>query len=128
MSKKSLFRGLFDKQHKVQAETLVKSERQHLSHIDWSLRRQFSWKKSVLVIRKTLGLFFNTLSADEKYPLLNRDNLLQHLQTQLSRKQNTFSSFFYAVWKSKFYFEHFEKNDDAHSWCLFDLSDSENRR
>ena len=42
---------------------------------------------SLLVICKTLGLFVNTLTADNKYSLPNSDNLLQHLERQLSQKQ-----------------------------------------
>ena len=49
MSKKSRLRGPFYNQHGKQAETLLKSERQHLNHIYWSLWRQLSWKKSLLV-------------------------------------------------------------------------------
>ena len=51
-------------------------------------------KKSLLVICEILGLFVNTLSADDKYCLVNRDNLLQHIQTLLSQKQKTVSRFF----------------------------------
>ena len=40
-----------------------------------SLRR-FSRKKSLLVICKILGLFVNTFTADGKYFILNRDNLV----------------------------------------------------
>ena len=47
--------------------------------------------KSLLVICKISTLFPNTLSADGKYSLLNRDNLTQPIQMQLSRKQKTFS-------------------------------------
>ena len=36
---------------------------------------EFSWKKSVLVICKNLGLFVNPLTADNKYSLLNRDDI-----------------------------------------------------
>ena len=42
MSNKSRFREPFEKQHGKQAKRLLKSERQHLYHIYWSLRRQFS--------------------------------------------------------------------------------------
>ena len=38
----------------------------------------------------------NTLTADEKHYLLNRDNLTQPIQMQLSKKQKTFSGFFFA--------------------------------
>ena len=34
-----------------------------------------------------LRLFVNTLTANEKYCLLNRDNLMQPIQMQLSQKQ-----------------------------------------
>ena len=43
---------------------------------------------------KIFGLFLNTLTADDKFSLLNRDNLLQHFQMQLSQKQKIFSEFF----------------------------------
>ena len=67
-------------------KTLLEYEPQHLYHIYWSLSRQFSWKKSLSVVGKILGLFVHILTADDKYSLLNRDNLLQHLQMQLSQK------------------------------------------
>ena len=36
---------------------------------------------------KILGLFLNTSTVDNKYSPLNKENLLQHLQIQLSQKQ-----------------------------------------
>ena len=48
-------------------------------------------EKSVLVIDKILRLLVNTLTADDKHYMLNRDNLAQPIQTQLSEKQNIFS-------------------------------------
>ena len=60
----------------------------------WSLWTEFSCKKTLWVICKILGLFVNPLSADEKYCLLNRGNLLQHFQMELSEKRKTFSQFF----------------------------------
>ena len=61
--------------HGKQAETLLKSQRQHFYHSSWSLWLIFSWKKSILVICKILGLFVNPLTADDKYSLLNWGNL-----------------------------------------------------
>ena len=49
------------------------------------------------------------MAADEKYPVLNRDNLTITIQMQLSQKQKTFSRFFSAFLKSKLNFKHFEK-------------------
>ena len=60
-------------------------------------------------------MFVNTLTADDKYSPLNRDNLNQPIRTQLSQKQQAFSEFFLAFSKSTLNFEHFEKKDDPHS-------------
>ena len=66
------------------------------------------------MICEILGLFVNTLTVDDKYSLLNRDNLLQHLQVQPSERQKTFPDFFFAFAKSRFNFESFQKKDDPH--------------
>ena len=60
-------------------------------------------------------MFVNTLTADDKYSLLNRDNLTQQNRTQLSQKQKAFSQFFLAFYKYTLNFEDFEKRDDPHS-------------
>ena len=73
------------------------------------------WKKSVLVINKILRLFVNALTVDEKFYLLNRDNLTQQIQMQLYQKQKTFSEFFFAFLKSILNFKHLPKKDDPHS-------------
>ena len=59
-------------------------------------------------------MFVNTLTADDKYSLLNRDNLTQQNRTQLYQKQKAFSQFFLAFSKSTLDFEDFEKRDDPH--------------
>ena len=48
---------------------------------------------SLLVICEILGVFVNTLTADEKYPLRNYENLLVLNQMQLSKKRETFSKY-----------------------------------
>ena len=60
-------------------------------------------------------MFVNTLTADDKYSLLNRDNLAQKYPTPLSQKHTAFSEFFLAFSKSTLNFEHFQKKDDRHS-------------
>ena len=77
------------------------------------------------MIFKILGLFVNKWTADGKYSLLNRDNLTQPIQMQLSRKQKNFSQFFHVVLKCKFNFEHFREKDDPHSRCLSEITESE---
>ena len=70
------------------------------------------------MIHKILRLFFNTLTVDEKHYLLNRDNLTQPIQIQLSQKQKTFSEFFFAFLKSILNFKHLPKKDDPHSCSI----------
>ena len=77
---------------------------------------------SVLVRRKALYLVVNTLTADDKYSLLNRDNLTQPIQTILSPKQKVFSQFFLAFWKCALNFEHFQKKDDPHSRFISEIT------
>ena len=103
-SKKSPFKGSFGKKHGKRPQTLLKFIWQDLYHIYWSLWMQLTCKKSLLVICKISRLFINTLSADGKNSLLNRDNLTQPIQMQLSGKQKTFSQFFAAFLKSRLNF------------------------
>ena len=125
MSIKSRFKGSFKKQHGKCAQTLLKFAWQNLYHIYWSLWRQLTFKKFLLVICKISRLFPNTLSADGKYSLLNTDSLTQPIQMQLSRKQKTFSEFFSSFLKSTLNFGHSRKKDDSHSWGISKITESE---
>ena len=125
MSIKSRFKGSFKKQHGKCAQTLFKFACQKLYQIHWLLWRQLIFKKFLSVICKISRLFPNTLSADGNYSLLNRDNLTEPIQMQLSRKQKTFSDFFSAFFKSSLNFEHFLKKDDPHCWCISEITDPE---
>ena len=64
----------------------------------------------MLVLCQILRLFFNTLTDDDKYSLLYRDNLMQPIQILLFQKQKTFSEFFSAFSKPRLNFAHFQKN------------------
>ena len=44
---------------------------------------------------------------------------------QLSRKEKTFSEFFSGFLKSSLNFEHFQKKDDPHGGCIWEITDSE---
>ena len=127
MSNKSSFREPFVKQHWKGAKTLLKSERQHIYHIYWSPRRQLSFEKSLLEICKMLRLFVKTLTTDDKYSLLNRDNLTQPIQTQLSQKQNIFLMFSHHFWNIVSIWNIFEKEDHPHSWCISEIMYSKKR-
>ena len=49
MSKKFRFRRPLDKRRGKRSQTLLKSPQLHLYHFYWSLQRQLSWRKSLLV-------------------------------------------------------------------------------
>ena len=128
MSKKSRFKGSFGKQHGKRTQRLLKFGSQRLYQIYWSLWRQMTCKKSLLVICKISRLFPNTLSGDGKYSLLSRDNLTQPIQMQLPQKQKTFCKFFSAFLKSSLNFAHFQEKDDTHSRGISEIRDSEKER
>ena len=91
--KRCCLRQPFGKQHGKRAQALLIPSSKHLYLIHWSLPSQFSWKKSLLLTCKILVLLVNTLAADEKFPVSNRDNLTIRIQSQLSQKRNTFPNF-----------------------------------
>ena len=108
-SKKSCFGGPFEKQHGKLAQTLLKSEREHFYQIYWFLWRQQSRKKSLLVIWEILRLFINTLTAKDKYSLLNREHLRQPIHIQMSQKQKRFSGIFLHFWNLYYIWNIFKK-------------------
>ena len=79
----------------------------------------------MLVLCKIWRLFVNTLTDDDNYCLLYRDNLTQPIQILLSQKQKTFSELFSAFLKSTLNFEHFQKKDDRHTRCISQITVSE---
>ena len=80
-------------------QTPFKSKRRHLYHIYQSLRRILRLKKFLLVIWKIVRLFVNRFTADNKYSLLKRDNLMQPIQTQLPHRKKTFCSIFFYIFE-----------------------------
>ena len=67
-----------------------------------------------LVRIESLGPFFNTFAADDKYSRRNMMNLQQQRQTALSQKQKNFSAIFIAFIKPTLNLEHF----DQKMWVL----------
>ena len=64
------------------------------------------------------------MAADNKYPVLNRENLMIPIWMQLSKQQKTFCESFAAFLKSSLNFKHFEKEDDSQRFCLFEITES----
>ena len=71
----------------------------------------------MLVLCKFLRLLVKTLTDDEKYSLLYRENLTQPIQILVSQKAKTFSKLSSQILKPTLNFEHFQKKDDPHSRC-----------
>ena len=113
-------------EHGKRVSTLFKLERQHLYHIYWSTGRQLSRRKSLLVIRKSLRLFVNTMSPVDKCSLPNKDNLMQPIHMQLSQKLKTFSALFNVFLKCRSNFEYFQKKDDLIAYLFLRLRSAKN--
>ena len=108
MSKKSRFRGSFEKQYGKRAQTVLKSASQQLYHTHWSLATKFCSKKSHLLTCQIWGYLVNTLATNKKYPVLNKDNLTIRIQMQLCLKKKKISKIFAIALKSRFTFKDFE--------------------
>ena len=79
----------------------------------------------MLVLCKFLRLLVRTLTDDEKYSLLYRENLTQPIHILLSQKRKTFCQLFFEFSKSTLNFEHFQKKDHPHSRIISQITVSE---
>ena len=110
MSKKSRFRGCFEKEYGTHAEALLKSESQILDHIYLSLGTKLCSKKSLLLTCEIFGLLINTLATDEKYLFVKGDNITMQIQKQLSQKQKIFFNFWLHFWNLDWILNILKKN------------------
>ena len=124
MSKKSCFRGSFEKWHGKQTEKLLKWQRQHLYHIYWSLSKQFSCENYLLVIFKILALFVNPLTADASILFLIETIYSNILRSNYLRNEK-YLLYFFVFPKFRFNSESFLKKYTPHSWSIFELTDWE---
>ena len=74
-----------------------------------------------------IRLFFNALTADDKYSGSNMQNFPQQFQTPLSKKQKMFSEFFIAFMKCAWNLEHFQKKDEYSTLIISEIIDAERR-
>ena len=63
-------------------------------------------------------MFRNTLTANDKYPFREWENLLSAIQMEFSLKLKSFSDFFVQFLDSKSNYKHFGKKDDRHSFFI----------
>ena len=98
LSKKSCFRTPFDSQHVKESETLVRSLWVHFYDVFASLWGELIWKISPLVICIVLWVFVNTLTADDKDPVRDFENLQLTIRMPLSSKPRFFFELFAPFW------------------------------
>ena len=79
-------------------------------------------QKSLLETWKFFSCFVNTLTDDDKYSLISRDNWMQRIQMILSQKQNIFTEFFSEFLESALNFEHFQKKMHLIAYAFPNLS------
>ena len=91
MSKRSFFGTHLDNQCVNGSKALLKPTRQHFCSILAQFWDKLSWKTSLLVRTEMLGLFVNSLTADDKYFCHNRDNFQQPIPMELPKTLKTFS-------------------------------------
>ena len=106
---------------------MLKSARHHYYRLLSSIRGKLSYKKSPSVWIESLRLFFNGLTADDKYSGSNMKNIPQQFQTPLSKKQKIFFVFFIAFLKCAWNLEHFRKKDEYSCLIISEIMDAERR-
>ena len=74
-----------------------------------------------------LGIFRNTLTANDNYPVEDSGNLSSPIQTQLSLKPKFFSNFLDPFLESTSNFTHFEKKYDRHGYFISKIPECEKR-
>ena len=63
-------------------------------------------------------MFRNTLTANDKYPVRDCENLSSEIPTQLSLKLKAFSDSFFPFLEPTSNFKHFEKKYHRHSYFI----------
>ena len=72
-------------------------------------------------------MFCNTLTANDKYPLRDLENLLSTTSLKLSLKPKTLSDFSNPFLESTLNFKHFEKKVHGHSYFITEITGGERR-
>ena len=120
-SRRSCLWTRFGNQRVKGFQTPLKVARHHYYSFFPRISGKLNWKNTVLLWLKILGLFVNTLTADDKYSCRNMKNFLQQLQTLLSQKQKTLSRFFIAFQKSALNLQYFEEKDECPTLIISEI-------
>ena len=79
------------------------------------------------MISSILGLFRNTLTANDNYPVEDSVNLLSPIRMEFYLKSTISSDFFVSFLESTSNFKHFEKKDDRHTYFISEITECEKR-
>ena len=123
LSKKRSFSTGFDSQHVKASQILAKSPWECFYHVFSLFSGKLIWKMSLLVLGEILGVFVNTLHADDKYAVQDCHKSPLPIRMQFSEKRKTFSQSFAKFLISPSNFKHFEKKADRHSECISKITD-----
>ena len=108
-SKKRRLRRTFHIQHDKVCKERMKSAWKNFYHIFSSLCEKLIWKIYPLVICEILGVSGETLTAKQKYPVWDFENLTSPIQMELSEERKHFGQLFVQFLESTSNFKHFEK-------------------
>ena len=70
-------------------------------------------------------MFWNTLTANDNYPVQDCENLLSPIQMELSLKRKIFSDFVVPFLESTSHFKHLKKKDDHHPYFILKITECE---
>ena len=104
-------------------QTLLRPALRHFCPNFPLIQQKFSWKRSLQVRSKILGLFGNTLSTDHMSSRHTSEKCGQQVQTLLSQKRRTFSRISITFLESTRNFSHFEKKDQLYSLNILEVID-----
>ena len=96
--KKRRFGTGFDSQHVKVSQILAKSPLELIYHVFSSFRENLIWKMSPVVLSKFLVVFLNTLTADDKYPVEDWENLQLPMKCNYLKNEKLFLNFFFSFW------------------------------
>ena len=107
------------------SQTLLKSARHHF-YPDLSLSQdKLSWKTSLWIRSKMVGLFLNTSTADHMYSAHTSEKIQQQVQTQLSWNWKTIPHIAIPFLKSTWNSALLKKKDQLDRSNILEVTDSE---
>ena len=128
LSKNRRFKTRFDSQHVKASKILAKSPWEHIYHVFSSFSGKFISKISPLLIGEILGVFVHTVTADDKYPVQDCENLPLPIIWKTKNFSSIFFFFFVFVFsflESTSNFKGFEKKHDCHTLSFSQIKDCE---